>query len=65
MAGFNNKTFLEALSTALPNANVRDGALTAEQKKVKLDRLHAINQRYNHNPTLGNGLLGAVNIKGS
>jgi tellurite resistance protein len=65
MADFNNKTFLEALCAALPNANVRDGALTLEQKKAKLERLHAINQLYSHNPTLGNGLLGAVKIKGS
>jgi hypothetical protein len=57
MADFNKKTFLEALSSALPNATVRDGALTPEQKRIKLERLHAINQLYNHAPVLGGGAL--------
>lgn len=64
MASFDNKVFLAKLSASLPNANVRDGALAPEQKRVKLETLRIINQRYSHGPVLGGGALyGTIKLK--
>jgi hypothetical protein len=45
------------LKVKLPRANVRNRVMTGEQKQAELAELKRINEKWNHAPVLGGGLL--------
>lgn len=58
MLPFENQAFLSALKAKIPTA--KNGALSADEKEIARENLHAINSQYKHGPVLGGGALYGV-----
>lgn len=60
MPSLDKQALLSALKAKMPVARVQDGALSADEKALARDNLHALNSQYNHGPVLGGGALYGV-----
>ncbi len=57
MLSFDVGKFMMALQRKLPGATLSCKTRTEDEKAVMLENVKAINNQYNHAPTLGNGAL--------